>query len=58
VAETSGGGMLPESGVPSGAVRYRAVTRVTLTPFSAAVLLNALPATGEENRQRMKSPNG
>jgi hypothetical protein len=58
LAETSGGGIVPPSGVPDGTVRFRAVTQVTLPPFSAAVLLNALPATNETNRQRMESPNG
>jgi hypothetical protein len=43
LAETSGGGEVPESGVPRGTVSYRAVTQVTLGPFSAAVLFNARP---------------
>jgi hypothetical protein len=43
LAETEGDGYLPESGVPTGTVNYRAVTRVTLGPYSAAVLFTAMP---------------
>ncbi|MBI3961338.1 MAG: hypothetical protein HY335_01195 [Deinococcus sp.] len=38
-AQTSGGGEVPASGVPSGSISYQAVTSVTLPPYSAAVLL-------------------
>ncbi|MHB0877439.1 MAG: putative glycoside hydrolase [Anaerolineae bacterium] len=43
LAECSGGGIVPDSGVPTGSVTYRAVTRATLPPYSAAVLLVAPP---------------
>jgi hypothetical protein len=43
VAQTSGGGPVSPSGNPTGEVSYRAVTRVTLPPYSAAVLLNEMP---------------
>ena len=41
---TSGGGTVPTSGMPTGAVTYQATTRVTLPPYSAAVLLNEMPS--------------
>ena len=43
LAQTSGGGEVPESGVPEGSVSYQAVTQVMLPSFTAAVLLNAHP---------------
>jgi hypothetical protein len=43
LAQTSGGGEVPESGVPTGSVSYQAVTQVRLPPFTAAVLFNAQP---------------
>ena len=43
LAETSGGGAVPESGAPSGSVSYRAVDEITLPPFSAAVLFYERP---------------
>jgi len=43
LAQTSGGGLVPESGVPTGRITYEAVNRVNLGPYSAAVLLNAVP---------------
>ncbi len=43
LAETSGGGTVPPSGIPTGTVSYRAVTSVELPPYSAAVLLNSMP---------------
>lgn len=47
-AETTGGGIVPSSGIPTGSVSYRAVTSVTLPPYSAAVLLNAQPTVVRE----------
>lgn len=43
LAECSGGGTLPDDGVPTGAVTYRAVSAIALGPYSAAVLLNEEP---------------
>jgi hypothetical protein len=43
LAQTSGGGEVPESGKPSGLVSYTAVSSVTLPPYSAAVLLTNRP---------------
>lgn len=43
LAETSGGGVVPDTGIPTGTVTYHAVTSVTLGPYSAAVLLTAPP---------------
>jgi hypothetical protein len=43
LAECSGGGDLPADGVPTGSVTYRAVTSISLPPYSAAVLLNERP---------------
>ena len=43
LAETSGGGEVPETGIPPGSVSYRAVTQVTLGPYSAAVLFTQRP---------------
>jgi len=43
LAKTSGGGILPASGAPTGTVTYEGVTHVTLPPYSTAVLLNAVP---------------
>ena len=43
LAQTSGGGDVPESGDPTGAVSYSPVTQVTLPPYTAAVLLNSRP---------------
>ena len=42
-AETTGGGAVPESGIPSGSVDYRAVNEITLAPYSAAVLFYERP---------------
>jgi hypothetical protein len=39
----SGGGPLPESGIPDSGLAYRSVSSIILRPFSAAVLLNELP---------------
>jgi hypothetical protein len=44
LAQTSGGGTVPASGIPTGAVTYRATTQITLPPYSAAVLLNEMPS--------------
>jgi hypothetical protein len=43
LAQTSGGGFVPENGIPTGSVSYLAVSQVTLPPYSAAVLLNQAP---------------
>lgn len=43
LAQTRGGGDLPEDGIPTGTLTWQAVSQVTLQPFSAAVLLNAQP---------------
>ena len=43
LAKVSGGGLVTSSGTPTGKVTYEAVTRVTLPPYSAAVLFNAVP---------------
>jgi hypothetical protein len=43
LAQTSGGGPVSLSGTPAGQFSYQAVTRVTLPPYSAAVLLNEMP---------------
>jgi hypothetical protein len=43
LAQTSGGGFVPENGIPTGSVSYQAVNQVTLPPYSAAVLLNQAP---------------
>ena len=43
LAVPSGGGVVPESGVPTGSLDYQAVTEVTLNASSAAVLLNSHP---------------
>jgi hypothetical protein len=47
LAETSGGGEVPESGVPTGSVSYRPVTSVTLPPFSAVVLFTTATPGGD-----------
>jgi len=39
-AVTSGGGEVPANGKPTGRVTYKNVTKVTLPPYSAAILLN------------------
>jgi hypothetical protein len=39
LVRTSGGGPLPDSGVPDAAVAFETVTSVTLEPYSAAVVL-------------------
>jgi hypothetical protein len=43
LAQTNGGGFVPENGIPTGSVSYQAVSQVTLPPYSAAVLLNQAP---------------
>jgi len=43
LAQTSGGGFVPENGIPTGSVSYQAVNQITLPPYSAAVLLNQAP---------------
>lgn len=43
LAQTSGGGEVPASGVPTGSVSYQPVSSVTLPPYSAAVLLTSRP---------------
>lgn len=43
LTQTRGGGPVPVSGVPTGEVTYQAVTRVSLPPYSAAVLFNKMP---------------
>jgi hypothetical protein len=42
-AVTSGGGPVPDSGIPTGTLSYRAVTSITLAAGRAAVLLTAQP---------------
>lgn len=42
-AQTSGGGAVPPSGIPSGSVSYSAVTSVELPPYTAVVLFNTHP---------------
>jgi len=44
LAQTSGGGTVSPSGIPTGEVTYQATTQVTLPPYSAAVLLNEMPS--------------
>ncbi|HPH97955.1 MAG TPA: putative glycoside hydrolase [Anaerolineaceae bacterium] len=43
LAQTSGGGEVPESGIPTGVITYQAVTSLNLPPYSAAVLFNTHP---------------
>jgi hypothetical protein len=43
LAVTSGGGEVPADGTRPGSVSYSPVASVTLPPYSAAVLLNAMP---------------
>ena len=42
LAQASGGGYLPASGVPDGTLNYQATPSVTLAPATAAILLNSL----------------
>lgn len=44
LAQTSGGGVVPDTGIPDGSVSYQEVSNVTLPPYSAAVLFNTLPS--------------
>lgn len=57
LAVTSGGGTVPETGVPSGVVRYKAVTGVTLRPYSAAVLFASKPTAATDSAAE-KGPSG
>jgi hypothetical protein len=41
LVQTTGGGFVPASGIPTGTVSYQAVTSVVLPPNGAAVLLEA-----------------
>jgi len=41
MAKTSGGGTVPGNGVPTGRVTYKKVTKVTLPPYSSAILLKS-----------------
>ncbi|MBI3959746.1 MAG: hypothetical protein HY328_13130 [Chloroflexi bacterium] len=43
LAQPSGGGAVPENGIPTGTVTYQAVTQVVLPPYTAVVLLNQEP---------------
>ena len=49
MAQPSGGGAVPENGIPTGSLAYQAVSNVTLPPYSAAVFLNeSTPASDAE----------
>lgn len=54
LAVASGGGEVPATGIPTGSLTYRAVTSVTLPPYSAAVLLNAAPAAASAEELPME----
>lgn len=43
-AKPSGGGVVPANGVPTGTLTYRNVTKVTLPPYTAAIILNPVGA--------------
>jgi hypothetical protein len=43
LVQPKGGGTIPDNGVPTGTLSYQAVTRVTIPPYSAAILLNEIP---------------
>jgi len=43
LAKVSGGGLVTSSGTTTGKVTYEAVTRITLPPYSAALLFNSIP---------------
>jgi uncharacterized protein (TIGR03437 family) len=44
LAQPSGGGFVPASGVPGGSLSYQPVTSVTLLPYSGAVLIRSTSA--------------
>lgn len=58
LAQTSGGGPVSPSGNPTGEVSYRAVTSVTLPPYSAAILLNEMPSPTSSTTTSSTSPSG
>jgi len=41
---TTGGGIVPDNGIPTGNISYKPVNQVTLLPFSAAVLFYQQPS--------------
>lgn len=45
LVQTSGGGIVSDSGLPTGRITYQAVESVSLLPYSAAVLLNTIPSS-------------
>ena len=56
LAATSGGGIVPGTGIPGGTVSYGPVTSVTLQPYSAAVLFTSNPATAAASAAGYRSP--
>lgn len=56
LARTSGGGTVPESGSKPGEVTYETTNRVTLEPYSAAVLLGSTPSESSGIRVKFTRP--